>query len=1122
MDFRILGPVEVAKDGRAIGLGGAKQRSVLAVLLLHANEAVSVDRLVDELWGEDAPSSAVPTVRVHVSRLRKSLDAGEPNGRSRSVLVTGPDGYRLQVDPGELDLETFERMVEQGRRALAAGDAEQAAGLLREALGLWRGPALADLAYEPFAQAEAVRLEELRVAALEDRIDADLALGRHAEVVSELEPLVTDHPLRERLRAQQMLALYRSGRQAEALDAYLRARRDLVEEVGVEPGPELRELHEAMLRQDPALTPSRADVRPPPEAVRGPPRARPGWRVPAAVAAVAAFVLALVLLLVDGDDPTTALPENSAGRIDPDTGAVRNFVAVGHGPSQAVAGAGSIWIANALDGTVSRVEQRGSQVTTLDVGSAPTGLAFGAGSLWVATAQSRSVSQIDPRTNRVLRTIEVGNTPDGVTVGFGAVWVASTVDGEVVQIDLSRARVTRRIPVGVGSASIATGAGAVWVAQETTGTVQRIEPRSGRVVGAAAVGNGPSDISVGGGAVWVANRRYGTVSRIDPETLAVTETMTVGGEPSAIAANADSVWVATGSAGTVARIDPRSRRVEHTFDVGASPSALALVHGSVWAAAGASPRSHRGGTLRLAWELEKCHCADPIEYFSTSIALVNLAFDGLVGYRRVGGPAGAALVPNLAREVPEPTDGGRTYVFQLRSGIRFSDGRLVRPEDFRHSVERLLRLRGRAVSTYFDAIAGARECVARPDSCDLSEGIETDARTGTITIHLTRPDTELPHALALTGASVVPSDTPMRFVRRPIPGTGPYRIARYDSTRGGRLVRNPHFRVWSREARPDGFPDAIEIDVDRHASAQVAAVTRGEADLVTVAGPFGGPLTPSAVRRLSVRHAGQVFGGPLPEFDSFFLNVRRPPFTARDARRALNYALDRRKLVELAGGPELAQLTCQFLPPGFSGYRPYCPQTVQPTSAGTWTAPDIGRARQLVDASGTKGARVEVWTWREREREPIARYVTSVLRRLGYHASLRVMGDAGEYFGALNSGRAQPQIGANGWYADHLAPSNILLPSFGCASAGAAAPAGNYSRFCKPAIDELARRASSNQGSDPRLANDLWERVDHALVDEAPAIPMFNRRSAVLVSRRVDNVQWHPLWGVLVDQLWVK
>jgi peptide/nickel transport system substrate-binding protein len=876
-----------------------------------------------------------------------------------------------------------------------------------------------------------------------------------------------------------------------------------------------------MLRQDPALTPSRARAQAPPEAEGPLPGDRRGWHVPAALAVVAGCLIALILALAGEDDPHTAIAENTAGMIDPDSGSVLEQVAVGHGPSRAVAGGGSVWIANVLDGTISRVDQRSRQVTTLDVGSAPTGVAFGAGSLWVATAQSRSVSQIDPRTNTVLRTIEVGNAPGGVTVGFGAVWVASTVDGEVARIDLAKGAVARRIPVGTGPAALATGAGAVWVAREATGTVERIEPRLGRVVGAAAVGNDPSDITVGAGAVWVANRGDGTVSRIDPETLAVTETMSVGGEPSAIAASADAVWVANGAAGTITRIDPRPPTVDKTFELGASPSALALAAGSVWSAAGASPASHRGGTLRVAWPPADpdCHCVDPIEYINENFGLVGLAYDGLVTYRRVGGAAGATLAGNLARDVPEPTDGGRTYVFQLRSGLRYSDGRPVRPEDVRHSLERMLRLRGRILPAYFDAIVGARACVARPVGCDLSQGIETDARTGTITIHLTRADPELPHGLALTAASVLPSDTPMKFVRRPFPGTGPYRIVDFEPRRGGRLVRNRYFQVSSRDGRPDGFPDAIEFEVAADVRRQVTAVTRGQADLLTVAGPFGGPLTPAAVRRLAIRHAGQVLGAPQPEIDSLILNVRRPPFADLRARRALNHALDRRKIVELAGGSELAQLTCQFLPPGFPGYRPYCPQTLGATAAGTWTAPNMSLARRLVDASGTKGSRVKVWAWQERA--PIARYVASVLRRLGYRPSLRVVADVGDYFEALHAAGRRPQIGPNGWYVDNLAPSNVLQPTFGCAAARD--PAGaNFSGFCDPAIDRLAQRALAMEQSDTRLANRLWARVDRALVRAAPAIPTFNRRSVVLVSRRVDNVQWHPVWGVLLDQLWVR
>jgi predicted ATPase/DNA-binding SARP family transcriptional activator len=246
MEFGILGPLEVRADGRAVALGGARPRAVLAVLALHANQPVSAERLAVALWGEDAPPSAVKNVQVYVARLRKALD--DPG-----VLVTTPAGYVLRVGPGELDAERFELRVADGRQALAAGRGDDAAAELRAALELWRGPPLADLASTPFAPAEIARLEEQHLAAVEVRVDADLAAGRHAELVSELQQLTTQHPWRERLHAHLMLALYRSGRQADALDAYRHAREVLVEQLGIEPGVELHELHEAILAQDPKI-----------------------------------------------------------------------------------------------------------------------------------------------------------------------------------------------------------------------------------------------------------------------------------------------------------------------------------------------------------------------------------------------------------------------------------------------------------------------------------------------------------------------------------------------------------------------------------------------------------------------------------------------------------------------------------------------------------------------------------------------------------------------------------------------------------------------------------------------------------------------------------------------------
>src|ERR671923_1751849 len=256
MDFRLLGPLELWDGPREIEVAGAKRRALLVILLLHRNEVISRDRLVDLLWGERPPPSALHSLEVHVSKLRGLV----PGDGAR--LQTRPRGYVLRVEPGELDLERFERLAEDGRAALAQGDPERADRLLREALSEVRGPALAEFAFEPFAQAPMAELAELPMAVLEDRVDADLSLGGHATLVGELEALVAAEPLRERRRRQLMLALYRCGRQGEALAAYRDARHVLVEELGIEPTRELRELEQAILRQDPTLDATRAATPP--------------------------------------------------------------------------------------------------------------------------------------------------------------------------------------------------------------------------------------------------------------------------------------------------------------------------------------------------------------------------------------------------------------------------------------------------------------------------------------------------------------------------------------------------------------------------------------------------------------------------------------------------------------------------------------------------------------------------------------------------------------------------------------------------------------------------------------------------------------------------------------------
>jgi DNA-binding SARP family transcriptional activator len=249
LEFLILGPLEVWQAGRRLPLSGEKRRALLALLLLNTGRVVASERLIDELWGNDPPETGAKALQMHVSLLRKALETAG----GQDIVVTRPPGYVMDLDPDAVDLHRFERLTREGEAALRRGDSEEASERLSGALALWRGPALAEFGFAPFARAAARRLEELRLAALEARIEADLALGRHGELVAELEELIAEHPFRERLRGQLMLALYRAGRQADALALYQTTRHALAEELGIEPGEKLRDLHRAILRHDPEL-----------------------------------------------------------------------------------------------------------------------------------------------------------------------------------------------------------------------------------------------------------------------------------------------------------------------------------------------------------------------------------------------------------------------------------------------------------------------------------------------------------------------------------------------------------------------------------------------------------------------------------------------------------------------------------------------------------------------------------------------------------------------------------------------------------------------------------------------------------------------------------------------------
>ena len=381
VEFRILGTLSVLDDGREVPLGGGRQRGVLAILLIHRREVVSLDHMLDELWGERPPETARKTVQVYVSRLRKELGEG--------LVLTRGGGYVLKIESDQLDADTSERLIRQGRDAMGRGDPAAATKLLGQALALWRGAPLTDFAYEEFAREEIARLDELRLVAVEERIDADLALGCHSELVAELEGLVAQHPGRERLRGQLMLALYWSGRQADALESYRQAQRALQEELALEPGPELpragtRDPRPGPGNRAPAATPAQA---------RSVDRRRGGLLIALGSCVLLATAVSLAIVLATGDD------KREPGAVSDD----QNAVAV-------------------IDPAVNRV----NSVTT--IGASPGPLAFEPRSRWllgVGNVEDESVTRIATRPVRVGQTIAVGESPDGLAAGAGGVWVPS-------------------------------------------------------------------------------------------------------------------------------------------------------------------------------------------------------------------------------------------------------------------------------------------------------------------------------------------------------------------------------------------------------------------------------------------------------------------------------------------------------------------------------------------------------------------------------------------------------------------------------------------------------------------------------------------------------------------------
>jgi DNA-binding SARP family transcriptional activator len=551
LEIKILGPFELACDGTRFELAG-KLRALAVALALEAGSAVSVDRLIDAIWDERPPASARHLVHVYVSQLRAVV--GE------DAVATRGGAYALAVEDDAVDAARFQRLLEKARR-------EQSLARYDEALAQWRGRILDGAEIWGASAAAARQLDEVRLAALEERNELVLKAGRHAELVPVLQRLVAEEPLRERLRSQLMLALYRSGRQADALAAYRDTHRYFGHELGVEPSPEVRQLERAILDHDPALAAS---------PVRTTPRHRPSLRLATAVvaAAAAAAVTGAVVATRTGGAQGPRLVAGDVGIIDGASGRVLGTRPAVASPSVLATGGDATWIGDGVHETVAQVQRMSGRVLQkIQLGAPPHALTSIGRTLWVADGfDGRLQEVIDGRASTPFRPTPTSTGRTALAFADGALWAASQ-DGYLVAIDPLTRRVRSRIRVGLSN-DIRVGADGIWVAAATRDAVLNVDP-STRRIRLIPVGGVPSAIEIADGSVWAVTPDDGRLWRIDPSRRAVTASIATASTPAHVAIAGGRLWVSARNDPILVAIDPASNRIVQTVELAEPAGAIA-------------------------------------------------------------------------------------------------------------------------------------------------------------------------------------------------------------------------------------------------------------------------------------------------------------------------------------------------------------------------------------------------------------------------------------------------------------------------------------------------------------------------------------------------------------------
>ena len=548
-------------------------------------------------------------------------------------------------------------------------------------------------------------------------------------------------------------------------------------------------------------------------------------------------------------------------------------------------------------------------------------------------------------------------------------------------------------------------------------------------------------------------------------------------------------------------------------------SALALLAGAGLAVANPglaqAADSHTGGTLHLTGAAAAGTIDPQINYTSQFWSILFITNDGLVSFEHVNGPASNTVVPDIATAIPKPEDGGKTYVFQLRKGIKFSTGKEVTPDDVVATFQRIFKVSNPNAGSWYNVIVGADACLKTPATCTLAGGVVADDKADTVTFHLTQPDSEFFYKLATPFADIVPAGTPNKDLgTNAAPATGPYMITSYDPQKSMTLKRNPYFKQWSKVAQPAGYVDEIDYTFGPKPEDEVTAIENGEQDWM-----FDSPPS-DRLPEMATKFPNQIHINPL--FAIFYapMNVNIAPFNNKDARLAVNYAINRASAVKIYGGPRLAVPNCQILPPGFPGYKPYCPYTKNPGTK--WSAPDMAKAKALMQKSGQIGQKVTVIADDQNVDPALGTYLVSVLNELGFKATLKVI-SANIQFTYIQNTKNNVQISISQWYQDYPAASDFINVLLSCGSFHPGSDASiNISGFCDKSIDAQINKNLITAVTDQKAANAEWARLDRELTDQAPWAVMFTPKQLDFVSKRLGNFTFSDQFHMIYSQVWVQ